>query len=61
MLWRGLAVIATAVLCTGCALTDEPGGALGKLWHLEVGPDYARPPVVTPPDFRSQIGPSEAA
>lgn len=58
---RGLAVIAAAVFCSGCALTEEPGGVLGKLWHFEVGPDYARPPVAAPPDFRSQIGPSEAA
>lgn len=25
-----------------------------------VGPDYKRPPVVTPPDFRGQVGPAEA-
>ena len=40
--------------------TAEPQGIWGKLWGLEVGPDYKRPEVRPVEDFRSQIGPSEA-
>lgn len=44
----------------GCSPTAEPKGIWGKLWGLEVGPDYKRPEVKPVEDFRSQIGPSEA-
>jgi outer membrane protein, multidrug efflux system len=54
-------VLAAVVLLAGCAVTDEPHGLLGKLWHFEVGPDYQRPAVAAPADFRSQVGPAEAA
>ena len=30
----------------------SPKGLLGRLWRLEVGPDYQRPAVQTPDDFR---------
>jgi outer membrane protein, multidrug efflux system len=49
------------VFCiAGCSPTEEPKGIWGKLWGLEVGPDYKRPEVKPVEDFRSQIGPSEA-
>lgn len=56
----GVALIA-AICLTGCSPTAEPQGFWGKLWSLEVGPDYKRPPLKTPEVFRSQIGPSDAA
>ena len=49
-----------AVCIIGCSPTAEPKGIWGKLWALEVGPDYKRPEVKPVEDFRSQIGPSEA-
>jgi multidrug efflux system outer membrane protein len=48
-------------LLAGCTPTVEPHGVLGKLWHLEVGPDYTRPAVTTPQEFRSEMRPAEAA
>ena len=39
---------AAAVLATGCAPIHQPEGFLGKLWRLEVGPQYERPAVETP-------------
>ncbi len=57
---RRLAAALTAGLLAGCAPTQEPRGILGRLWHLELGPAYRRPAVVTPADFRSRIGPGEA-
>jgi outer membrane protein, multidrug efflux system len=49
------------VFCiAGCSPTAEPKGIWGKLWGIEVGPDYKRPDVKPVEDFRSQIGPSEA-
>jgi len=49
------------VFCiAGCSPTAEPKGIWGKLWGIEVGPDYKRPEVKPVEDFRSQIGPSEA-
>jgi outer membrane protein, multidrug efflux system len=53
--------VAAVVLFAGCAPTAEPRGLLGRLWHLEVGPNYRRPPVETPDDFRGRIGPADAA
>jgi len=55
------AAAAALVLFGGCAPTAEPRGLLGRLWHLEVGPQYRRPPVATPDDFRARIGPADAA
>jgi multidrug efflux system outer membrane protein len=54
-------VLLAAIAIAGCSPAAEPQGFWGKLWSLEVGPDYQRPPLKTPEDFRSQIGPSEAA
>ncbi|MEA2624665.1 MAG: outer membrane protein multidrug efflux system, partial [Candidatus Binatota bacterium] len=48
------AAVAAAVLFAGCS-------AIGKLAHLEVGPDYARPTVEPPAEFRGQVAPAEAA
>jgi multidrug efflux system outer membrane protein len=45
----------------GCAPISEPHGFLGRLWRLEVGPQYERPPVATPDDFRNRVGPEDAA
>jgi multidrug efflux system outer membrane protein len=61
MMRRARAVLAAAVLFAGCAPTAEPQGFLGRLWRLEVGPQYRRPPVETPDDFRGRIGPADAA
>ena len=52
--------LAAMVLFAGCAPTAEPRGLLGRLWHLEVGPDYRRPDVDMPDDFRGRLGPAEA-
>ena len=57
----GLSALSLVVLCiAGCSPTAEPKGIWGRLWGLEVGPDYKRPEVKPVEDFRSQIGPSEA-
>ena len=53
--------VALLVLCAGCSATTEPRGFLGRLWRLEVGPDYERPAVDTPEEFRGEIDPAEAA
>jgi multidrug efflux system outer membrane protein len=58
---RWLIAVAAAVLLPGCALTNAPHGLLGKLWGLEVGPDYRRPAVEMPEDFRGRLGSAEAA
>ena len=56
-------VVALIALCLldACAPTVEPHGALGRLWNIEVGPDYKRPEITAPQDFRSQMQPTEAA
>src|SRR5215470_15031075 len=61
MIRGGCVAAAALVLFAGCAPTAEPRGLLGRLWRLEVGPDYERPAAQTPDDFRGQIGPAEAA
>jgi len=60
---RGRASVAVAILVAvaGCSPLREPSGFLGRLWHLEVGPDYRRPPVDTPDDFRGRLDPADAA
>ena len=60
-LMRLLAVVVLAFFMAGCSPTAEPKGAWGKLWGLEVGPDYRRPAMQPVEEFRSQIGPSEAS
>ncbi len=49
------------VLLTGCSPTAEPKGIWGKIWKVEVGPDYKRPDPEPVHEFRSQIGPAENA
>jgi outer membrane protein, multidrug efflux system len=61
MMRSARAAVTAVVLFAGCAPTAEPRGLLGRLWRLEVGPQYRRPPVETPEDFRGRIGPAEAA
>lgn len=46
---------------TGCSPTAEPTGFWGKLWKIEVGPDYRRPDVAPVGEFRFQLGASELA
>ena len=46
---------------TGCSPTAEPKGIWGKLWKVEVGPDYKRPEVAPVEEFRTQLGPAEPA
>lgn len=57
---KRLAVLLLALCMAGCSPTAEPQGIWGKLWGIEVGPDYKRPEVRPAEQFRSQIGPSEA-
>jgi outer membrane protein, multidrug efflux system len=61
MVARPFAALVAICLLAGCAPTVEPHGVLGKLWHLEVGPDYRRPDVTLPAEFRSQMQAAEAA
>jgi multidrug efflux system outer membrane protein len=56
-----LLALAAAALVAGCAPIHQPKGFLGKLWRLEVGPHYERPPVDTPADFRGRLDPADAA
>jgi multidrug efflux system outer membrane protein len=60
-LWWLLAMLITTVILAGCSPAAEPKGIWAKLWGLEVGPDYHQPQVATTPEFRLQVGPSEAA
>lgn len=61
MMTSGLpAALLAAVVIAGCSPTAEPRGIWGKLWAVEVGPNYKRPEVKPAEEFRSQIGPSEA-
>ena len=60
MIRRAGVTLAAMVLFAGCAPTAEPRGFLGRLWHFEVGPDYRRPAVDMPDDFRGRLGPAEA-
>ena len=55
------AVLLAAIAVAGCSPTAEPQGLWGKLWSLEVGPDYRRPEMKPVEKFRSQIGPAEAS
>lgn len=56
-----LVAVLLALGMMGCSPTTAPDGIWGKLWGLEVGPNY-RPPAVTPAQrFRSELGPSQAA
>ncbi len=61
--WMTLRVVLLCgvLLLTGCSPTAEPKGIWGKLWKIEVGPDYKRPEVAPVEEFRSQLGPSESA
>jgi hypothetical protein len=56
---RTLGLLAAATIM-GCSPVAEPQGFWGKLWRLEVGPDYKRPELESVREFRSQIAPSEA-
>jgi outer membrane protein, multidrug efflux system len=58
---RWLAVLLAGSVIAGCSPTVEQQGLLGKLWHLEVGPDYKSPAVTTVDEFRCQTGPAEAS
>jgi multidrug efflux system outer membrane protein len=57
---KRLAVLLLAFCMAGCSPTAEPHGIWGKLWGLEVGPDYKRPEVRPVEQYRSQVGASEA-
>jgi multidrug efflux system outer membrane protein len=57
---RFIAVLMMTVAIIGCSPTTEPHGIWGKLWSIEVGPDYEKPALKPVEEFRSQIGPSEA-
>ncbi len=58
---RLAAVLLIGITVTACSPTVEPQGWWGKLWSLEVGPDYHRPEVKLVEEYRSQIGPVEAS
>ncbi len=55
-----LAAMLASPLLLGCSFTSEPKGFWGKLWKLEVGPDYQRPAMAPVEEYRSEVGPSEA-
>jgi len=55
-----VAALIAAISIVGCSPVNEPQGFWGKLWKLEVGPDYKRPELDSVKEFRSQLGPSEA-
>jgi len=61
MTLRSVALLLTLALLGGCSPTSEPKGFWGKLWKIEVGPDYKRPDPAPVAEFRSQIGPAENA
>lgn len=61
MALRLLVGLLAAVCIMGCSPTTEPQGFWGRVWRFEVGPDYKRPEVSMGDEFRSQLGPSEAA
>ncbi|MGA9725402.1 MAG: efflux transporter outer membrane subunit [Candidatus Binatus sp.] len=54
-----IVVLSGLLFLTGCSPTAEPKGFWGKLWKIEVGPDYKRPDAAPVDEFRSQIGPAE--
>jgi hypothetical protein len=56
-----MAGLLAAVSIVGCSPVAEPQGFWGKVWKLEVGPDYKRPDLETVKEFRSQLGSSEAS
>lgn len=60
MVVRFLAVIMMTSGIIGCSPTTEPHGIWGKLWSVEVGPDYKAPALKPVEEYRSEIGPSEA-
>ena len=57
---KRLAILVLTLCIAGCSPTAEPQGIWGKLWGLEVGPDYKRPEVRPVEQYRSEVGPSEA-
>lgn len=57
---RLLASLLAAAGIMGCSPTTEPQGFWGKVWRLEVGPDYKRPDLAAVSEFRSELGPAEA-
>lgn len=57
-------LVVTLLLSTtlaGCAAISGPRGILGGLRHLEVGPDYERPPTELPERFRGQADSGDPA
>jgi outer membrane protein, multidrug efflux system len=57
----GLLIVLTVTIgMTGCSMTEAPQGIWGKLWAVEVGPQYKPPETRPPEEFRSEIGPTEA-
>lgn len=61
VLLRVVVVVLAALSVVACSPTEEPRGFWAKLWGFEVGPNYQRPNVLPAVEFRSEIGPSEAA
>src|SRR5262245_31319219 len=58
---RACVAVGTLLLLAGCSPLREPKGFLGWLWRPEVGPNYRRPPVDIPDDFRGRLDEAEAA
>ncbi len=56
-----LALVLMAIGIAGCSPIAEPQGFWGKVWGLQVGPNYKAPVMKAPKEFRSEIGPAEAA
>ncbi len=56
-----LALMFAVIAIAGCAPTEEPQGIWGKLWKIEVGPDYKTPQMKVTDEYRSQLTPEQAA
>lgn len=58
---KTLALVLAMITIAGCSPTEEPQGIWGKLWKIEVGPDYQRPELQVSDEYRSQVTPEQAA
>ena len=58
---RTISLLLLTIIVAGCSPTAEPTGIWGKLWKVEVGPDYHPPAVKPTEEYRSQMTPVESA
>jgi multidrug efflux system outer membrane protein len=60
-IFRVLAITLAALTFAACAPTEEPQGIWGKLWKIEVGPNYKAPEMKVTDEYRAQLTPEQAA